>query len=415
MRLPIEQLVLDVVLAAEPDGVTRAQLSDTLKVAPSTIADAVARLRGAVATVDSEAPRHGKTGPTPQVLRVPQNAGVVLGLEIAQDHLLAAAYDARGEPHSEPALRGTRGSANPVDVRRSGESIEWLANACRQLTGGQDPKKVIGVGIAVSAPVNGVDPQSGQLVADLIMPDWVGVGPATDLKELLGWACPFLVDNDATLACLAEHRWGAAIGKDNVLYLQWAYGIGGGLIVDGHVALGSSRTAGEVGHCAVVLTREDREVRQQPRDGDVIHRCPRCHRYCLESVAGLGAVIRRSGLPDETSAGELFEAAESGDSAAKDAIAVAARYIGQALGTYLNLLNPEAVIIGGEVPPRAEELFRADMRVAMKEYSLRSAFSGTELRVADLGGDASVRGAVALVLDERLRGYLLSAAGLPAD
>jgi glucokinase len=207
------------------------------------------------------------------------------------------------------------------------------------------------------------------------------------------------IDNDANAACLAEVRIGAARGARHVVMLTLGTGVGGGLVLDGDLYRGSYGTAGELGHMSI------------DEDG------PPCqghcsNRGCLEvlcSATGILAAANR--IADERPHGRLaaarsagsdldahfvIEQAKAGDGEARDVFRIVGRHLGVGIANYVNIFNPELVVIGGGIIAAGELL----LEPAREEYQRRVLRSSSSARVvaAELGNDAGVLGAAALVL-----------------
>ena len=160
-----------------------------------------------------------------------------------------------------------------------------------------------------------------------------------------------LIENDANFAALAEHRLGAARGYDHVVMVTLGTGIGGGLVLDGRVQVGSAGFAGEIGHMVV------------DPDGPP---CPCGRRGCWEryaSGAGLGLlareaalagrldeVVRRAGGDPESVRGEdVSAAAAAGDPAAREVIEAVGSWIGFGLANLTAVVDPQCFVLGGGV------------------------------------------------------------------
>ena len=160
-----------------------------------------------------------------------------------------------------------------------------------------------------------------------------------------------LIENDANFAALAEHRLGAARGYDHVVMVTLGTGIGGGLVLDGRVQVGSAGFAGEIGHMVV------------DPDGPP---CPCGRRGCWEryaSGAGLGLlareaalagrldeVVRRAGGDPESVRGEdVSAAATAGDPAAREVIEAVGSWIGFGLANLTAVVDPQCFVLGGGV------------------------------------------------------------------
>jgi predicted NBD/HSP70 family sugar kinase len=280
-------------------------------------------------------------------------------------------------------------------------AFSWMQSQVEEMV--TDPSNVVGVGIGIAAPVKSAS--SSPLHDTFAMPDWIGRDPAHELRERLGWDCPFEVDNDANLGGVAELHWGAARGLSDAVFVKWTWGIGAGLIMGGEVQRGQG-TAGELGHVNVELEEPDRKS-PPPR-------CPTCGRHCLQSVASMPALLADAGIQGAYDRSRLHPAVEellrtirSGDPGPKRSLDRACRYLGQALGTVITLLSPQAVIIGGDLAAESYDLFAPELLAAMRDNSRGSAFRDVALRAGQQTGRASLLGAATWMLDEHLLDYLM--------
>lgn len=207
------------------------------------------------------------------------------------------------------------------------------------------------------------------------------------------------LDNDANLAALGEHRFGAGQGADDLVFITVSTGIGAGLILDRRLYRGAGFGAGELGHTVI-------------DPGGPLCRCGR--RGCLEAVASGGAIGRRGrelaaagrgrrmsalvgGAADKISARTVFEAAAGGDAEALDIIRGAAHYLGLGIANILTLLDPARVILGGgvmESGPLIWELVRSGVEKNLPDRPR----IGARLIPAALGDRMGLMGAVALAL-----------------
>jgi glucokinase len=217
------------------------------------------------------------------------------------------------------------------------------------------------------------------------------------MTERLG--LPALVDNDANLAMLAEHRFGAARGARNAAMLTIGTGIGGGLIIDGRLYRGSTGGAGELGH---IVIEED----GPPCQGN----CP--NRGCVEALASGTAIAREALAAAERAPGSALgralaggadldgtlvtDAALEGDETARGVLALAGRRIGVALSSLVNALDPDVIVIGGGVI-RAGELLVEPARSELAARAL-APMNGTRVAAAELGPDAGMLGAATMAV-----------------
>ncbi len=224
--------------------------------------------------------------------------------------------------------------------------------------------------------------------------------PIRDLMtERLG--LPVFVDNDANVAAIAEHRFGAGRGAENMVMLTVGTGIGGGLILGGRPYRGSTGAAAELGHMVIGFNG------------------PRCQgscrsNGCVESFAS-GTALAREGLaaaerePDSIlgrrlTAGETIDgkavtdAGAEGDEAARRAIELIGSYLGVALSNLANIFDPDVMVVGGGVIA-AGELLLGPARAEVAARALRP-MSATPVVAAELGPEAGMIGAAAMAAME---------------
>ena len=211
---------------------------------------------------------------------------------------------------------------------------------------------------------------------------------------------PVFVDNDANVAALAEHLYGAARGAADVVMLTIGTGIGGGLVLNGEVYRGSSGAAAELGHIVIV---ED----GLPCQGS----CP--NHGCVETYAS-GTAIAREGraaaerepdsalgkaLADGPIEGKtVTELAMNGDELASGVISEAGRHLGVALASLANIFDPDVFVIGGGVSA-VGDLLLDPARRELESRALRPQ-NKTPVKLAELGPGAGLIGAAAMALIE---------------
>ena len=168
-------------------------------------------------------------------------------------------------------------------------------------------------------------------------------------------------------------------------------------VVDGRLHHGATGIAGEIGHV------------QLHRDGAV---CRCGNRGCLETIAAEGALkaLLRPPHGDDLTTREILDLVAAGDPDARRVFTEAGRAVGRVLADVCNALNPDAIIVGGELSEAGEPLL-VGIREAIARYTLRGAAQAVEIMHAKLGERAEVLGALALVIGntERLRSAGLTA------
>jgi glucokinase len=252
------------------------------------------------------------------------------------------------------------------------------------------------VGVGVGAP-GGIDAEAGEVINPPNLPGWGDAFPlGPELEQRLG--ARVLLGNDVSLATDAEFRLGAGKPFKSILGVFWGTGVGGGLILDGEQWVGRG-SAGEIGH--VVVTE----------DGD---KCPCGRRGCMEAYAGRGAMEARARhLHKKGEKTTLFEIMEkrgrtrltSGiwaralahkDKMAVDLIDRAVAALGTGVASCVNVLDVEAVIIGGGLGIRLGEPYAKRIAKAMQPHLFVDEHP-PEIVVATLGDLGGAMGAALLV------------------
>ena len=194
------------------------------------------------------------------------------------------------------------------------------------------------------------------------------------------------MDNDANLGALAEFVWGAGKGKSEVAYIKVSTGIGAGLISGGRLQHGVGGTAGEIGHTVIA-------------DGGPVCRCG--NRGCLETLASTRSIaeLLSASRAEQISSRRVLELCAAQDAAAQRLIGDAGRAIGVAVANLCNLLNPECVIVGGDLSAAGETLLEP-LRETVRRNAIPSAVEDLEIVTGVLGERAELLGALALVMHE---------------
>ena len=285
-------------------------------------------------------------------------------------------------------LGGTDLKAGLVSDR--GEVLRFLRRPARAGAHADGPLEVIAQGVAdlrraAAGSLAGIglgcpgviDPASGALVGRTPhLPHWDSLPLRALLTERLG--ASLVVENDANLAALAEHRVGAARGARVSLTVTIGTGIGCGVIVDGHVLRGAHGGAGELGHL--------------PMDGRFPCRCgvPGC---VEPECSGSGLVARAAEVGLVVSdAAAVFAAAAAGEPRATRLIERMTDRLGALIAAAVQLLDPEVVVVGGGVSNAGEALL-TPLRSAVGRYALGSLGDGVRIVGAALGERAGVVGA----------------------
>jgi glucokinase len=240
-----------------------------------------------------------------------------------------------------------------------------------------------GVGIGCGGPMTW---PAGE-VSPLNIPGWRGFPLLERMRQRYGSGRPTAIHNDAVALALAEHRWGAGQGFDNVLGMVVSTGVGGGLVLGGRRVDGGTGNAGHVGHVVV------------DPDGPP---CPCGGRGCVESIARGPAIAEFAvslGWTGEQTGVAVADGARAGDPACLAAFDRAGRAVGLGLVSACALLDLDVVTIGGGIA-QSGELFLAPLRAAFDEYAAMAFVRRCAIVPARLGPLAGLSGAAALSLDE---------------
>lgn len=204
---------------------------------------------------------------------------------------------------------------------------------------------------------------------------------------------PVRAGNDANMAAFGEFVHGAGRGVRSLVLLTVGTGIGAGLILDGRLWQGESGFAGEIGHITV-----------NPEGSP----CACGGRGCLETEASAPRLVRDfralSGRTDVADSKDVYQLAKGGDAAALESFRRLAYWLGIGIGTVVNLLNPERILLSGGVVAAGRILLDPLVEEARRRSNPLS-FAGCRIEKAALDNDAGLVGAAAWArLADRRRG-----------
>jgi glucokinase len=301
----------------------------------------------------------------------------VIAIDLGGTKLLAGVLDEEGVV--------VKRTVRPTQVESQKQLLDELDSAIAELL--EEDVRAIGVGLPST-----IDQRRGRAVSSVNIP-LAGIDFRDHLTSRFG--LPAAVENDANAAALAEHRLGAGRGTQHMIMLTLGTGIGGGLILDGKLYRGAIGAAGELGHLTL-------ELDGPPCQGT----CPgRGHLEALASGTATDklAVERAAEHPE----GDLGRAAAEGRAVdARVAVDLAAEgpgdarellervgfVIGTAIASYVNIFNPEVVVVGGGFA-RAGDLLFQPARKVVSERALPPGRDLVRIVPALLGPEAGLIGA----------------------
>jgi predicted NBD/HSP70 family sugar kinase len=364
---------------------SRSDLARMTGISRTTVATLVSDLQARgliVEQADGRSEPSGRGRP-PVLLRLDAAAGSALGIDFGHSHVRVAVADLSSAVLAERYVELDVDGA-PHDAL---DAAADLAHGVL-LEAGVDRGRVIGAGMALSAPI---DRHEG-VVGSTVLPSWAGIQAGEELSRRL--EIPVELDNDANLGALAEVSFGAGRGFSDVLYVMLSAGIGAGLVLGGRLYHGATGIAGELGHIQV-------------RPEGTVCRCG--SRGCLETVAATGVLLSLlRPTHGEVTLHRLLELTAAGDLPARRVVSDAGRAVGRAVADLCNLLNPAAVIVGGELSLAGGALLDG-VREEIDRYALPGIAKAVEVRAGVLGERAEVLGALAVVIADTAR---LRSAGL---
>lgn len=370
----------------ESGEATRAGVAARVGLTRAAVSSLVEQLMDSGFLTESGKTFSGQAGRPGTALKVARTGPAGLGVEINIDYVSVCVVDlaGTGRVRQTEHLDNRGAPAGEVLARAAAIAARTLDSAREQ------ELRPVGAALALPGLV------SGGAVRQAPNLGWNEV-PAQDLfADALAalrpgqGVLPVASENEANLAALAELWFGGLGDVRSFLYLTGEIGVGGALVLGGELLRGAHGFAGEIGH--VVVDPEGPECRCGSRG-------------CLEQYAGQTALLRAAGI--EGSGGgagvlELERRARAGDRRAVAAIAEAGRMLGRVVSGAVNLVDPDAVVLGGIYrglmpwlsPPADEEL------TGRVVSGLWSPGSG-RLRASSVAGDAA-RGAAALVVQDVL-------------
>jgi glucokinase-like ROK family protein len=364
-------------LIRDAGTITRGELIVRSGLGRSTVSQRVdALLASNLVREMGEAPSTG--GRPPGTLQFNADAGLVLAADLGATHSRVALADLSGRPLAE--------ETGDVPIAAGPEAVlDWVEQAFDALLHdqGRSVAAVGAIGMGVPGPV---EYASGRPVSPPIMPGWDGYSIPDHLRR--HFAVPVLVDNDVNIMALGEHstRWR---GCDSLLFVKVGTGIGCGIVAKGRIYRGAQGAAGDIGHIRVV------------GHDDVICECGNVG--CLEAVAGGRALVRAAnaaGLEAHDSR-DVVALVQAQSTEALRLVRQAGRQLGEVLASLVNALNPETIVVGGDVAAAGQQLF-AGIRQVVYERSTVLATQHLTLVPSELGDRAGVIGAATLAVEHLL-------------
>ena len=307
--------LLELIRAA--DGLSRQQLLSTTGMSRATLYERLDTLtrRGYI----YEAEPLSSTGGRPsRKIRFEDRGRVVLAITVGQTHGTVSIADTAG--------RQVRSFTMTLDVSDPADSVLGpLIREGQALLAQGENETLLGIGVSLPAPV---EAGTGHVRHPTTLPGWAEDSVVQAVNA--AWDLPLVVENDARAAGLGERR----TDTETVVYVKVGTGIGCGIVVEGSILRGAHGAAGDIGH-----------IRMTP-DGPLC-RCGR--RGCLAAYSSGRALSEKLSGKGYTNMADIRAAVATGEPAVLRAVESAAEVLGSALAATVTTLNPDRLVLGGDL------------------------------------------------------------------
>ena len=314
---------------------------------------------------------------------------MILGIDIGGTKCAALLGDSSGKVHSRKSLLTETGKGPDAilqDIIKLAKELLLEQN----IASGD----LQGIGISCGGPI---DSKEGIVFSPPNLPGWDAVPICSMFKHAFP-DTPVVLENDANATALAEWRWGAGKGTQNMLFLTMGTGVGGGLILDGKLYRGTNDLAGELGHQTILVNGPQ---------------CPCGKRGCLEALCSGPSIARLAreslqygrgkklleeagGRAVDITARHVIELAKKGDPFCITLLEEVGTYMGIGLSNLIMILNPERIVLG-TIAVHAGDLLMNPIRKAIAEYTWKRSAAVCEVVPAALGDSAQDLAALSII------------------
>jgi N-acetylglucosamine repressor len=348
--------------------ISRAQIAKETKLTPPTVSSNVKELIDQGIVKESEL-GESQGGRKPTMLLIDNSAFSIVGVDIGPDMIECVMADLSGKISNR--------SSSKLSTPITNSQFLTILKECIHTCIGSPPTsndKIIGIGVAMHGVV---EVETGtSLVAPIL-----GLKNIPIKEELeKEFDLDVKVENDARAIALGESWFGDHGPLESMLVVNIGRGVGAGLVMNGNLYHGSDDIAGEVGHMTIDL------------HGDV---CECGNRGCLQTFITGPAIARRA--QHELSGEQLYELAVNGDENILSAFKETGEIIGVGLTNLIHIINPEKIVLSGGVT-KSKKLILPEIRKTIEERALTPKAKQTAVSISKLGDDATLKGAVALLL-----------------
>jgi glucokinase len=380
-----------VVLAQLRRGATtQAAIARATGLSQATVSRVLAEFRHADLIETADGRRHGAPrGRVPAVLQLRPGSRFLVGIEFEDSRCVAVVTDLH--------LHVKQRAVTQPRLDTAEHMVDSAANAFTQATDGLDRQRICAVGVGTPGVVETTTGVLRTLTWPGVRLENVPIGQW--LTARLG--LPVAVANRSRAAAVGERFGGAGRDSHDLVYVWIGFGIAAGVMLGGTLHQGAAGSAGELGHVVVAP------------DGPL---CACGARGCLQAMVSGPAIARRAGallragecsvLRDLTGGGyeaidatTICRAAAADDALALRVLDEAGTYLGRAIATLLNLLNPDTIVLGGPVGEVIGPFVLPPIRRQLRSSALAVTVDSARIVLATLGNDAGAIGAAALALE----------------
>lgn len=319
-------------------AMTQVELAEIMGVSTATISALVYQLVDEGQLETQGTVRNGRRA---QLVTLAHHQGLAAGVHITRRGLRVVLCDDTRTPFADHYYplpqRHLPDTTLDVVIRLIRESLDQM---------GAQPSELFAIGVALGAPV---DSRSHMLAVPGLLPGWEEVDVGAVLESAFG--VPVLVDNDANLSAFCEARVGAGAGIEDFVYVNASDGVGAGIVEGGEIRRGITGLAGEIGHIQV----------------DPLGSICQCgNRGCLNTVVDEQRLTSLLAVTHgNLTLNDLVAKANEGDPGCRRVIADAAVRIGNVTSTLCISVDPELVVVGGELA-RAGDVFLEPFRESLQ-------------------------------------------------
>lgn len=363
-------------LAALRDAgsISRAELARRTSLAPSTITGLVQGLEAENLIFDAgpSTDPQTRTGPKSRTLSINPALVTAVGVDFGFRTVRVLISDLAGRPLAIDSGQLPDGYDAPTGLATAAAVLDRVLGES-----GIARDSLLVAGVALPGPIDTVEQH---VIESSILPGWGGYG-AAEIGAAIG--LPVVLENDANLAALGEHQYGAGRSVRNSLTVKFHSGVGAGLIVNGRLVSGARGGAGEIGHVEV-----------DPRGP--LCRCGK--RGCLDTYAAVPSILSAMRPQhDIQTVLRLMELLNAGDAGADRVVRDAAEVVGRVVATASLLIAPELIVVVGAMS-RAGDAVLDPIRDSLERQAIPDTHGAPPVVRGELGDRHTAMGAVALGL-----------------